>query len=98
MIRMERVAMRAAPLSLALISAACQAGVIGNAPGQNDPNDPTNTHASSCETVEVAPAPLRRLTGKEWARSVSAAFGVDVDLMSAFPPEPYSDGFDNGAD
>jgi hypothetical protein len=48
------------------------------------------------DTGSAAPAPIRRLTNREYARSVQAMLGVAVDdLVADFPPDKSAVGFDN---
>lgn len=47
--------------------------------------------------VEVAAAPLRRLSRYEYARTVRDLLGVDVDAEDALPPDDVAAGFDNVA-
>jgi len=42
--------------------------------------------------------PFQRLTRTEYARSLYALLGIDVDVEALLPPDSLSDGFDNIAD
>ncbi len=60
-------------------------------------NGAAQTSSPLCTAAAPGPAPLRRLTRFEIARSLADIMGTDPSLVDDLPPDEESDGYDNSS-
>jgi len=78
-------------------SLAALLALVGAAPSCKSSNGQGTTSAPLCTASAPGPAPLRRLTRFEIARSLADVMGTDPALVDDLPPDEESDGYDNSA-
>jgi hypothetical protein len=81
----------------AVRAAAALLVLAGAAPSCKSSSGSGKTSAPLCTAATPGPAPLRRLTRFEIARSLADILGTDPALVDDLPPDEESDGYDNSA-